>query len=267
VDGNPSTHRAVGEELRDHGLLVRRTALVIGVGLTLASTVPGSSSSREFNTESWPTVSLGWRTDGGNLFSSENGGRTWHRIFPRKIEILSVARTSRTAGVFGNFRRRYWTSDNGRHWHLTRRISPEFDGRGKWLFYVGGQRRTKLYRVSPWPPRTGTIRSRLLATTSVGSFAQIEAVPGGVVAAIDIGPEAPHRPKVLIRRNGTQRVVQLPLPSGRPEGTCNVLSLTAEWPNLWVLGQPREIDGKCSADLENAMTWWSPDGGQTWWIA
>lgn len=244
-----------------------RAALTVVVGIALASALPGPSSPREFNTESWPTISLGWRTDGANLFSSENGGRTWHRIFPRKIEILSVARTSRTTGIFGNFRRRYWTTDNGRHWHMTRRISPEFDGRGNWFFYIGGERRTALYQVSPWPPRAGKIRRRLISTASVGSFAQIAAVPGGVVAVIDIGQAAPYRPKVLIRRNGTTRLTQLSLPAGRPSGTCNVLSLTAEWPELSVLGQPRNIDGTCSADMEYAMVWWSPDGGQTWWIA
>jgi hypothetical protein len=222
------------------------------------------SFSREFNTESWPTGSLGWRTDGSAVFSSENGGRTWHRIFPKRVEILSVARTSRAAGVIGNFQRRYWTTDNGRHWRVTTRISPQFDGRGRWLFYIGGQR--QLYRVSPWPPHGRTIRRHLISTASVGSFAQIAAVPGGVVAVIDIGERPPYRPKVLIRRSGTTRLTELPS-GGRASGTCNVIGLTAEWPSINVVGQPRNPDGSCSADMDAAMVWWSPDGGQTWWIA
>lgn len=243
-----------------------RVPLTIVVGIALASVLPGMSLSREFNEESWPTVSLGWRNAHYAVFSTENGGRTWHRI-SRKRGILSVARTSRTAGVIGHPRRRYWTIDNGRHWHVTTKISPQFDGRGKWFFYLGGQRQTALYRVSPWPPRGGAIRSRLIATTSVGSFAQIAPVPGGVVAVIDIGERAPYRPKVLIRRNGKSRLTQLPLPGGRSSGTCNVIGLTAEWPSLNIVGQPRNPDGSCSADMEAAMAWWSHDGGQTWWIA
>jgi hypothetical protein len=151
---------------------------------------------------------------------------------------------------------------------VTRRISPEFDGRGKWFFFIGGNKRTALYQVSPWPPRAGTIRRRLISTTSIGTFAQIEAIPGGVVAAIDIGATPPYRPKVLIRRNGTTRLIQPPL-GDRRTGACNVLSLTAEWPSITVLGQPKnpDPDPSCSAEISNAIMWWSPDGGQTWWIA
>jgi hypothetical protein len=245
-----------------------RRVLTIIVGIALASVLSGMSFSGEFNAESWPTVSLGWRTNGGAVFSTENGGRTWHRILPRPIEVLNLARTSRTAGAIGNFRRRYWTIDNGLHWHATTKMSSEFDARGRWFFYIGGQRRNALYQVSPWPPRRGIIRQHLLSTASIGSFAQIAAVPGGVVAVIDIGQRPPYRPKVLIRRNGKTSLTQLPLPEGRPFGTCNVIGLTVEWPSINVIGQPRDTDGRsCNADIQAAMSWWSIDGGKTWWIA
>jgi hypothetical protein len=88
-----------------------------------------------------------------------------------------------------------------------------------------------------------------------------------VVAVIDIGERPPYRPKLLIRRNGTTKLMQLPLSLLRTYGTCNVIGLAAEWPSLSIIGQPRNEDGSCSADITAAVVWWSFDGGQTWWIA
>lgn len=95
--------------------------------------------------------------------ATENGGRSWHRVFQAGNGLqylLGYTRTSRTAGVASigrDDRPRtlrnavFWTIDGGRHWYETTRIGRNVEGRGKRLFWTDrfGKR---LYEVRPWPP-------------------------------------------------------------------------------------------------------------------
>lgn len=95
--------------------------------------------------------------------STEDGGRSWHRIFQAGnglMYLLGHTRTSRKAGVASIGREDmprtlrngvFWTTDNGRHWFETTRIGRNVEGRGPNLFWSDrfGKR---LYQVRPWPP-------------------------------------------------------------------------------------------------------------------
>lgn len=103
--------------------------------------------------------------NGGWMYvcSTEDGGRTWQRVFQAGnglMYLLGYTRTSRTAGVVSIGREDmprtlrngvFWTNDNGRHWYETTRIGRSVEGRGNRLFWSDrfGKR---LYEVRPWPP-------------------------------------------------------------------------------------------------------------------
>jgi hypothetical protein len=215
----------------------------------------------QFSHESWFDANHGWRANSSAVHSTEDGGATWHRIFLRPVAIERIARTSRRAGIVGGYRRRFWTADNGAHWHATKTISPMFEGRGNQVFFVAGRVREELFQVVPWPPR-GVVRKRLTKKLTVGGFAGIQPIPGGIAAAIDIGYRPPYLPKILIRRSGANRMIQLPA-SGL--GTCNVVGISVNWPAMTVVGQPRESGGDCGSSFLGAIIWWTEDGGETWW--
>jgi hypothetical protein len=98
------------------------------------------------------------------LCATENGGRSWRRIFRAGEGLMYLrgfTRTSLTAGVVAVSRDDalprtlrsgvFWTSDNGAHWYETTKIGPLVESRGGRLFW-----RTlddALYQVRPWPPR------------------------------------------------------------------------------------------------------------------
>jgi photosystem II stability/assembly factor-like uncharacterized protein len=100
------------------------------------------------------------------LCATENGGRTWRRIFQAGhglIFLRDFARTSRRAGVVSISRADtlprtlrtgvFWTNDNGAHWYETTRIGPlvhHHRGRLYWRHTGSGP----LYEVRPWPPPT-----------------------------------------------------------------------------------------------------------------
>jgi hypothetical protein len=96
--------------------------------------------------------------------STEDGGRTWHRVFQAGnglMYLLGYTRTSRTAGVASIGREDmprtlrngvFWTIDNGRHWFETTQIGRNVEGRGRNLYWTD-RFSHRLYQVRPWPPR------------------------------------------------------------------------------------------------------------------
>jgi hypothetical protein len=155
--------------------------------------VPAAGSAH-FSHESWFDANHGWQANSSAVHSTEDGGATWHRIFLRPVAIERIARTSRRAGIVGGYRRRFWTADNGGHWHATKKISLLFDGRGNQVFFIGGRVHDALFQVLPWPPHR-PVRLQLTTRLKVGRFAGIQPIPGGIAAAIDIG----YRPPICQR--------------------------------------------------------------------
>lgn len=98
------------------------------------------------------------------LCATENGGRSWRRVFQAGdglTYLRDFARTSTKAGVVSVARDQplprtlrsgvFWTRDNGLHWYETSRIGPLVQHSAGGLFWrnPGGP----LYEVRPWPPR------------------------------------------------------------------------------------------------------------------
>jgi hypothetical protein len=225
--------------------------------------LPAGAASSEFHKESWYDARHGWKAEGSRVLSTEDGGRTWHRIFPRPV--ASVTRTSRTAGVIGIPRRRLWTTDNGRHWHPTTLIGEQFDGKNQWLFSIGGRTSNKLYQITPWPPRHRKVKRRLIATVERREFFGIESIPGGAAVAIDLRPGF-RVPEVIIWQRGAKRRLVLPTPPRWPLGVCALSGFSVNWPAITVVGKPRETEFSCITDFAVSVIWWSPDAGDTWYI-
>ena len=231
------------------------------------------------------------------LWSTENGGRTWHLVYRGRFGPLGtvVERTSARAGVIFPARlertraRALWTNDNGRHWHRTgeigQRSNPVFavHGRGRLLFWVTTR---ALYRVDRWPSRRQRARrvfaprgsARLFAMSGVPWFT-LAGVPGGVATVVGTGaPPTPYetgddpRLALLVHRNGRNRVTRLPgvraaLESIGADGIDPLegVRVSASWPRVAVgtvavhtgRGRYKQIAIGC-------VVWRSNDGGATW---
>lgn len=227
--------------------------------------------------------------------SSENGGRSWHKIFSGGNHLFGYRRTSAVAGVVeaGNWGWAVvWTRDNGRSWYDLPNVPgayqdggspPFFGGRGHSLFWHQQQR--TLYQLTPWPasqnPRCegqgvfpgvcslplarSPFQSTAIATIPAGRLGAMASVPDGVAALVVEGEEplpglvtgVPIA--VLLRRGAETRSAPLPeapLPGHRI--TCR--SITAAWPELFVTAALSR--GGC--DQTRHVLWRSRDGGSNW---
>jgi hypothetical protein len=156
----------------------------------------------------------------------------------------------------------YWTLDNGRHWYITRRLPPFWQGginlagRGRLLFWSRG---SSLYRVTNWlPSRKTALRLRRVSAVRDGSFADLAWVPRGVAGVVLRNRDATSSPvaRVLIRRGPRNFLVRLRDPD--PATALRIASLTlfASWPELTVLAED---------DHGNPLySWRSSNGGRTW---
>lgn len=233
------------------------------VGIALAA--PGRATHSP-----WPDARHGWEVkcnrDGEcALYSTEDGGRHWHRIYRAGgDDIMGFLRTSARAGVISiNYKapEQYWTRDNGRHWYFTRRL-PAFwagglnlAGKGRSLFWSRGH---VLYQVAKWPPpRQAALRLRLAHRVADGSFSDLAWIPRGVAGVVLRAPGSPTTPlvRVLIRRQRTY-VVRLKDPDPATAAGVSDLKLFASWPELMVLAD--------DARGNPVYTWKSSDGGRSW---
>jgi PQQ-like domain len=197
-----------------------------------------------------------WQSREDGVFSSDDGGRTWQRIYASPA--VRIARSSARDGVIAVgspaprcncTTTRLWTDDNGASWHATARIGPNFDGSGSNFYWWGNG---TLNQVAEWPPRAG-IRSRTIASTT-GAIVDDALLPDGLVALVD-RRSAP--PQVIITRSGKTHTVTLP-----SAGTATtVRTIAAAWPVLTVAGRSYASP---AAGPDPVVTWRSTDGGATW---
>jgi Kelch motif len=159
--------------------------VVCGLLVTfLSASAGGAATSPYVGPATWADARHGWAAhindgacrpywEGGDsvLCATEDGGRTWRRIFVGGNYIFQAVRTSRQAGIvstgaWGHYE--YWSRDNGKHWYrialdgfeygVIGSTVPHLAGRGTHLYYAhapsngtsGG--RITISRLTPWPP-------------------------------------------------------------------------------------------------------------------
>jgi hypothetical protein len=270
---------------------MRTLVLTVLLLLAIAAVALGGVGAQATPGESWADSQRGWTASPParckprrDVCATEDGGATWRGIFNGGTFVFGVVRTSRAAGVVSTGRQvsaRFWTRDNGKHWYLTRRVGPEFQGSGAYLFSIDfGPRLT---RIRPWPPAakarcrgvwTGgafdtapvnggnvcsgpAIEAGMKATTVVtleeGKLGGLANVPSGVIATVTSSPV----PRVLIYRLGRPRVVDLPAAGALLPCAGFNREPIVTWPRITVLG--------CTGSSGNPSGGWlSDDGGRSW---
>jgi hypothetical protein len=146
--------------------------------------------------------------------------------------------------------RRLVTFDGGRSWRRAPALGPDFQGRGRFLYWW---REEELHRVFDWPAATSPLRSRVVASVD-GSIVDAASTPEGVAALVD---RRGRVPQVAIARGDEVTVSTLP-DAGRE---TVARSVDVSWPTIVVRG----ID---TSDVERSpfapAEWRSRDGGATW---
>ena len=198
-----------------------------------------------------------WASRENGVFSSDDGGKTWHRIYPSPA--VDLVRTSSRDGVIAVgspasacncATTRLWTNDDGRSWQATDRIGPSFDGRGSRLYWWQSG---SLYAVDDWPPE-GSFSSHKIASAA-GTIVDAAVLPDGLAALVDRRTLAPQ---VVITRSGTTQTVTLPAVAA-----ATVRSISAQWPALTVTGHSYASP---QAGPDPTVTWHTRDGGATWTV-
>lgn len=198
-----------------------------------------------------------WQSREDGVYASNDGGRRWQRIYPNYA--TRVVHTSATAGLISvGFpasacncaTRQLSTNDGGRTWHSAPGIGPSFEGRGSSLYWWQA---AALYRVTTWPPRAGTLRSRRIETAN-GTIVDAANVPAGIAALVD---RRRKPPQVILAAGLAATTVTL------PDGGDDVIpsTIAAAWPALVVRGTDYSHP---TAAPDPSVTWRSSDGGKTW---
>jgi hypothetical protein len=191
-----------------------------------------------------------WESREDGVYSTDDGGRHWRRIYPRYA--TRVLRLSRTSGLIsvgspapacGCATRQLWTHDGGKTWRPAA-IGPSFVGNRDAVYWWNGD---SLFRAAP-----DLRRSTRLA--GVGAAIVSGTIDGdGMVALLDRPGKSPQ---VVVVDGADARIVTL------PPGPMNavVRTIGASGSDLVVRGTyvPMSAAGAVRID------WSSQDGGKTW---
>ena len=113
--------------------------------------------------QSWADAEHGWKAAGPGVEATDDGGRHWRVVFRYgnggAAEVVSLLRTSPTAGIVGLEYGGFVTNDAGRHWYLLSENTPGgvLLGHGSLLF---GAEDTDIVQATSWPPRTLRCRGK-----------------------------------------------------------------------------------------------------------
>jgi hypothetical protein len=193
-----------------------------------------------------------WQSRENGVFSTDNGGRTWRRIYPTYAQ--RVLRLPRGRGVISVTsgsachcdQRQLWTSDGGRHWHETHALAPAFTGSGSTVYSWTSDS----IREAAWPP----VRSHNDATLPE-EVADLATIPGGVVALLtDAGKSWDNVARVAIVRG--KRISTATLPD--EIGQVTARSLSVAWPTVVVRTYVFTDRGRVT------VHWRSVNGGKSW---
>ncbi len=194
-----------------------------------------------------------WQSREDGVYSTDDGGKHWRRIYPRYAS--RVLRLSATTGVISVgspgpacqcATRQLWTQNGGRTWRQAV-IGDHFVGRVGVLYWWTD---TGLYQAAP-----GLRSSTRLATTD-GRIVSAALVDGGAAALVD---RYGRPPQVIVATGSTPRVVTLPM----GPMTSVVRSIRVVGSQLVVRGTYLSGDASAAATVD----WSSHDGGLTWILA
>jgi hypothetical protein len=202
---------------------------------------------------SWSDKQHGWQSRGSGVYSTDDGGKSWRRIFAtyaQRVLRLGPARgviSVGTGSVSCNCReRQLWTADGGRTWHETRALGPDFTGVGSTLYSWAGNQ----VRRASWPPTASA-----LAATLPEAVADAAPVPGGAAALLTAaGHDWDNMARVAFVRGDTTSFAQLPAAPGR----VLARALTVAWPEVVVRTYMFGDSGR------RTILWRSTNGGSTW---
>jgi PQQ-like domain len=236
-------------------------------GFALASALgrpAGTSQSVVSEHRSFADALHGWASREDGVYSTDDGGATWARVYPHSA--AKLARTSAEAGILATGDRvsrcgcrmvRLWTADRGATWHRTGGAAGGglVASLGTLWWWRGG----RLYRAAAWPPRSGRLAGRQVAHLP-GLIVEADAVPDGVLALVSnrvAGLGFDNSPRLLLVQGTRVSVLRLP----RVGGDVLARSLEAAWPSATVRGF--DVTAFTHGE-EGPVTWSTLDGGRTW---
>jgi hypothetical protein len=201
------------------------------------------------------------------VYSSDDGGVTWHLVYPRSA--VRVARVSPSSGMIavgdriskcGCRQVRLWTANGGGTWTRTpKAVGSGFAAAAGTLWWWRG---ASLYHAAPWPPGPGGLKGVRVATGK-GAIVDVQPVPGGAAALVSrrVGGFGFDRaPLLRFVQNGALRDRVLP----RVGGDVLVRSFEVDWPQIAVHG----VDVTAfTRRQEGSVLWLSTDGGGTWSVS
>ncbi|HEX4521223.1 MAG TPA: hypothetical protein VH063_16700 [Gaiellaceae bacterium] len=238
-------------------------AFVLCIGVSGAAAAGGSATVAAAEV-SWAGSKDAWEVRDTGVFSTETGGRSWHRIYDEPA--ITILRLSATTGVIelGSdpgpcmcTTRKLWTNDDGTTWHSTDAIGTNFTGAGSELYWWQGG---DLHLISPFPPASSSkpLEAKLVSALPDGTIVASTRTALGFAFLVSNRVAGQHwdtSPRVILSTaEGTQTVTLPSAPSG---------SLLA--------GGIDSADGVLTVTATNYGTepvaqvnWTSADNGQTW---
>jgi hypothetical protein len=225
-------------------------------GSATAASRPAAKASGLRRYTSFSDNRHGWASRENGVFATEDGGRTWHRIY--RTYAQRVLRLSATRGVIsvgsatspcGCAQRQLWTANGGRTWHETRALGSQFTGAGRTVLTWSDN----VVRRTAWPPTHATRVASL-----ANSVADVAVVPGGFAALqTSAGTSFDNAARVAIVRGGSTTTETLPEQPGRVVAR----SLTVTWPTVVVRSLVFTDRGR------KTVRWRSTNGGRSWQLA
>jgi outer membrane protein assembly factor BamB len=191
-----------------------------------------------------------WQSREDGVWSTDDGGRHWRRIYPRYA--TRVLRMSKTMGLIsvgspapacGCATRQLWTQNGGKTWRAAV-IGQSYTASGTAVYWWTDN---ALFLAAP------NLRSSQRIALTGDTIVSGTPVAGGMAALVDRRERAPQ---VILAQGTSTRVVTLP---AGPQNAV-VRSIRGAGGDLVVRGTSVAASGADQARVE----WASKDGGQTW---
>ena len=191
-----------------------------------------------------------WQSREDGVYSTDDGGRHWRRIYPRYA--ARVLRISKTTGLVsvgspatgcGCATRQLWTQNGGETWRSAV-IGQSYTASGGAVYWWTGD---ALFLAAP------NLRSSSRIALTDDTIVSGTPVAGGMAALVDRREKAPQ---VILAQGTSTRVVTLP---AGPQNTV-VRTIRGAGGDLVVRGTSVPASNADQARVE----WTSKDGGQTW---